>query len=650
VKGTFLKLKISSWMERIPALDCVGNGWARYRHVGIAGILIGAGWLAAGVATEAQIAVPKYQGPGQAPVQQHVDLPRPQATTPDGTVVEFPIARVNDQIIDNSDYQRALEQLNEDGPQAGLSQADLDQRRKDLLRDLIDTQLLLSRGKELDINADSEVIRQLDEIRKEHHFDSMEALEKAVRASGISFEDFKAKIKNDIITQQVIRDEVARKLTLNQKDEQAYYDAHKQEFSQPEQVRLSEILVPTPDNATDAQVSQAQAKADDIEAKLKGGAKFEDLAKQYSGGPNADTGGDLGAFKRGELGSALLEDPAFALQEGQWTAPIRTRQGFLILEVTKHQQAGVPPLNAVEQQVQQALYDQAMRPALRTYMTSLREKAFIDIAAGYTDTGASSKETKPVFAAASQPTVKKKVEQKARLERQRAAYAAQKAQAKADANKAAVTANAGGVNVASGKKPKKIHREKIRFGQMPQNSLPETPQETLATGEGPGAPASGEAAAEDAAKTAADESNVAANDEPIGPPPPAPKKTRFADREAEMAGAKAQQKATKLKQRTQMVAPALTSEDKVAQQTQGAALGLNGDTAAKKKKKKVKGEPKERMQQAAPAPPAPKPDATPIPSRSVRQNGEPEVAPPANSSPATTPSSGTSAPAATPQQ
>src|SRR6185312_12241920 len=366
-------------MEQTLAQRCTANDGAR--HVGIVnGLLLAAALLTGGAAVQAQISVPKYQGPAQAPAQQHIDLPKPQATTPDATVVEFPIARVNDQIIDNSDYQRALEQLNEEGQQAGASQADLDQRRKDLLRDLIDTQLLLSRGKELDINADSDVIRQLDEIRKEHHFDSMEALEKAVRASGISFEDFKAKIKNDIITRQVIRDEVARKLTLTQKDEQAYYDAHKQEFDQPEQVRLSEILVPTPDNATDAQVAQAQAKVDDIEAKLKAGAKFEDLAKQYSGGPNADTGGDLGAFKRGELGSPLLEDPAFALQEGQWTAPIRTRQGFLILEVTKHQQAGIPPLNAVEQQVQEAVYDQAMQPALRAYMTSLREKAFIDIA------------------------------------------------------------------------------------------------------------------------------------------------------------------------------------------------------------------------------------------------------------------------------
>ena len=582
----------------------------------------------------AQITVPKYQGV-QAPAPQRPDLPRPQATTPDAVVVEFPIARVNDQIIDNSDYERALQQLNEEGPQSGLSAAEMEQRRKDLLRDQIDQQLLVSRGKELGINADADVVRQLDEIRKKYHFNSMEELEKAVRESGTSYEDFKAKIKNDLITQQVIRDEVSRKLNLTSKDEQAYYDAHKQDFMQPEQVRLSEILVPTPDDATDAIVAQAQAKADDVETKLKAGAKFEDLVKQYSGGPNTDAGGDLGQFKRGQLGSALLEDPTFALPAGQWTAPIRTRQGFIILEVTEHTQAGVPPLSAVENDVQQAMYSAAMQPALRTYLTDLREKAFIDIAPGYTDTAASPKETKPIYAAAGEPALKKKVAQKARMERQRAAFNAARAQEKANANK---PAPAGAASVAGNKKPKKIRREKIRFGQMPQNSLPETPEETVAGAEGPGAPSSGQAAAEDAAVTAAQNQSLAENDVPLAPEAPAPKKTRFADKQVEISAAKAQQKATKIKQKTQMVAPALTADEKVTVDTQTQALGLNGDTATKKKKKKDKNAPKERLQTAPPAPPAPKPEETPIPPKSVRQNGEPEVAPaPTNLPPPATP-------------
>ena len=82
-------------------------------------------------------------------------------------------------------------------------------------------------------------------------------------------------MKNRMVRQMVIRDEVGRKMARpNPKDEQAYYDAHQQDFKQPEKVRLSEILIPTPEDATDEQVAQAQAKAQEVATKLQGGAKF----------------------------------------------------------------------------------------------------------------------------------------------------------------------------------------------------------------------------------------------------------------------------------------------------------------------------------------------------------------------------------------
>ena len=123
----------------------------------------------------------------------------------------------------------------------------------------------------------------------------------------------------------------------------------------PEQIRLSEILIPTAADANDAAVAQAKAKADDVEAKLKAGGKFDELAKTYSGGPLASEGGDLGLYKRGALGQ-VLEDATFSLKVGEWTAPIRTKQGFVILKVTDHQAAGIAPLKDVEQQVQEAMY------------------------------------------------------------------------------------------------------------------------------------------------------------------------------------------------------------------------------------------------------------------------------------------------------
>lgn len=593
---------------------------------------------------DGQVQAPKYRSPIEAPKPQ-VTLPAPTAITTNGTVVAYPIVRVNNQIIDNADYERAERQLTAEAQQANVTGAELEQRKKDMLRDMIDQQLLLSRGKELDINADSEVIRRLDDIRKQNHLDSMEDLEKAVRESGVSVEDFKSNIKNSIITQEVVRDEVGRNLRLTAKDEQAYYDQHKQEFEQPEQVRLSEILVPTPEGATDEQIAQAKAKADDVVAKLKAGAKFEDMVKQYSGGPNPESGGDLGDFKRGALGSKALEDPTFVLKAGESTAPIRTRQGFVILKVTEHTAAGVPPLSAVEPQVQQAIYEQAIQPALRAYLTKLRENAYIDVAPGFVDSGASAKETKPVYAGATPLPVKKKKVQKARLERGRtvtpttaAATASSTTPGASQPGSAGVATtpstvaaspSAKPVGVATGKKRTKIRREKIRFGQAPRNALPEAPEETLAAGadQGPGAASVALPASTEASTSSDQTNNVAANVDMLAPAEPERKKTRFSARAATEAKTKAAAKVAKVKEKAAITPAPLTAEEKATQAAQSAPLGLSGDTASKKKKAKVKGAPKERIQQKAPAPPAPKPDATPIPPKSVRDNGEPVVTP-----------------------
>jgi len=143
----------------------------------VLGVAMACGALAA--VAMGQVAVPRYQSPIETPRPHPLAIPAPAAATANGTVVEFPIVRVNDQLIDKSDYERAQDQLLQTAQHENLEADELAERQKNLLRDMIDQQLLLSRGKELDINADTEVIRQLDDIRKKNNLDSMEALEKA---------------------------------------------------------------------------------------------------------------------------------------------------------------------------------------------------------------------------------------------------------------------------------------------------------------------------------------------------------------------------------------------------------------------------------------------------------------------------------------
>jgi peptidyl-prolyl cis-trans isomerase SurA len=458
----------------------------------------------------------------------------------------------------------------------------------------------------------------------------------------------------------VVRDEVGRRLQMSQSQEQAYYEAHKQEFTQPEQIKLSEILIPTAADANDAAVAQAQAKAEDIEGKLKAGDNFEDLAKANSGGPTATQGGDLGMYKRGAL-AKVLEDQTFNLKPGEWTAPIRTRQGFVILKVTDHVAAGVAPLKDVEQQVQEGMYAEAMQPALRTYLTKLREDAYIDIRAGYVDSGASPKETKPVFTAYAPPVVKKKtVQQKKRFDRGTTFSTATKSAssvAPVAAPAAAVTTSAmvptttaKATAAAKPQKPQKVKREKVRFGQAPRNSLPAGPEETATgtdVGEGaasaavtPGgtmasAPAPGTAIAPlEGSTQVSSSSNTDAN--PLDAHAPVEGKTRYSARAKQVS---AEKKTAKLKKVNEKVAAgpvAASPEEKAAEQTQAAPLGLNGDTAKKKKKQlKDKNAPKERLQNKAPTPPPPPPDETPskAPNRGTPLEG---TIPPAPKTPDTT--------------
>jgi len=349
-----------------------------------------------------------------------------------GQVVEEIITRVNGQIITRSEFQRSKDQLRDDVKQQDAANADklYAEREKDVLRDLIDQQLLLEKGKDLGISGDTDLVKRLDQMRKEMKLDTMEELEKAATAQGISYEDFKQNMRNQIITQKVIGEEVGQHLSIAKEELQQFYDEHKNEMEQPESIKLSEILVAPkkpaaeapaaanqntpPDGSTpagdtpknpDAEAAKqaddtaalaaAEAKATDLLKQIRAGASFEDVAKKSSDGPSAAQGGDLGVFKRGSLAKEL-EDKTFAMKAGEVTDVIRTKQGYVILKVVSHQMAGIPPMKDVEPKIQDALYYQKLQPALRTYLTKLREEAYIDYKPGYVDSGASPNQTKPV--------------------------------------------------------------------------------------------------------------------------------------------------------------------------------------------------------------------------------------------------------------
>jgi peptidyl-prolyl cis-trans isomerase SurA len=309
------------------------------------------------------------------------------------TVVEEIIARVNNDVITTSDYQKADQQLRDEiqhdcqGCPADKIEAEYKDQSKDLLRGLIDQSLLVQRAKDMGISVETDLIKKLDQVRAQNNIATIDDLEKEVEKSGLAWEDYKTQIRNNLLTQEVIRKEVGQRINIGNDEVKKYYDAHQSEFTRPEQVVLSEIFLST-EGKSPEEIAAIQRKAEDLRSRLDKGQDFSELAKRYSEGSTAkDQAGQLGTFGKGELAPAL-ENVVFKLDKGQYSQVIQTKTGFEILKVDAHYQAGLQPMDKVENEIMNRIYMERMTPAMRDYLAELREESYVMVKPGYVDSAA----------------------------------------------------------------------------------------------------------------------------------------------------------------------------------------------------------------------------------------------------------------------
>ena len=301
-------------------------------------------------------------------------------------IVDRIIARVNGEIITQKMFEREQVKLRAQLAQE-YSGAELEQqfreKGQDLLRDLIDQSLMVQKAKDLDINVETDVVKRLDELRKEFNLSSLEALQTEVEKQGLNWEDFKDQIRRQLLMREVIGREVGRTLQITRQDARKYYEAHKNEFQSPGGVHLAIILVSTEKRKPD----EAEKRAKDALAEIKAGTRFADVAKKYSDDGSASEGGDVGFLKKGTL-DPVLEGATDKLELGDTSDLIQTKHGYTILKVLEKLRPGIPAFEEVEQRVNDVLYNQRMQPGMRKYLTTLRKESFIYLASGYVDSGA----------------------------------------------------------------------------------------------------------------------------------------------------------------------------------------------------------------------------------------------------------------------
>jgi len=311
-------------------------------------------------------------------------------------VLEQIVARVNNQIITQSELEvarlRLRRELSDQFNGAELEQK-FQEAEANVLRDLIDQALLVQRGEDLGLSVEPEVIRYLDRLRQELNLATMEDLERAIAQRGVSFEDYRQDVRNQIMTRMVMQREVSGRVMLDEQAVRDYYLQHREEMARPEQVHLREILVSTEGASGDALAAREDRVREALE-KIRKGEPFEDVAKAYSDSPTAAEGGDLGYFEPDKLASSV-RDVVMKLRAGGVTDPLHTPQGFLILQLVQHYQAGIPAFELVEGEIRQKLYFDQVQPALREYLSQMRRENYVMVTAGFVDSGAVPEEAKP---------------------------------------------------------------------------------------------------------------------------------------------------------------------------------------------------------------------------------------------------------------
>nr|HEV7953354.1 peptidylprolyl isomerase [Candidatus Acidoferrales bacterium] len=336
--------------------------------------------------------------PAATPTGTAAAKPAAPAQTADrsGNVVEEIAARVNGDIVTSSDLGRAqlhdMEEAKQECTERKCTpeetQKIVEDAKADALRGLIDTKLLVQRAKDLDMSAETELVRQLDETRIENKLDSMEALQKAVEAEGLDWEEYKDSVRNQFLAQDVIYREVGGKVSnsIDQAQIQKYYDEHKEEFVLPETVRIREILLSTTGKpASDWPAIQKRAEA--LRDRVKnGGEDFGDLAKHFSDGSTKSQGGELGSFERGKL-DPKFEAEVFKLNKNEMTPVMQAGNGFIIIQVEQRYEAGVQPLDKIETEVSNRIASKQMPDKLRAYLAQLRKDSFVEVRPPYVDTG-----------------------------------------------------------------------------------------------------------------------------------------------------------------------------------------------------------------------------------------------------------------------
>lgn len=291
-------------------------------------------------------------------------------------------ALVNDEPITTYDVEKEREAVEKGlDDKSFLDAQGKAQVRQVALDSLINKKLIEQKIRELDIKVTDEEVRQAIEDVKRTNNISQERLKEALEARGITFDEYKAQIKDQLERLRLISMEVRSKIQISEKEMREFYDAHPDRFRVDEAFRARQIFLPLSPKATEEERRNANATAEKILAELRKGADFTALARKYSKDPSAPEGGDLGFLKKGEL-IPEFEETLATLKPGETSGLIRTPAGIHILKLEELRPGKSVSFETAKPEVEDLLYKKKSEERFAQWIEDLRKSASIEIRDG----------------------------------------------------------------------------------------------------------------------------------------------------------------------------------------------------------------------------------------------------------------------------
>lgn len=289
------------------------------------------------------------------------------------------VALVNGSEITREAFNREMDRVQRQimASNGQLDAAGMPALQKRVLDSMIGRELLFQESKKKGIKVEEKEINgQVATIKS--RYPSEEAFKSVLSQNGIDEASLKSEIGKMMTIKKFVEEEFKEKSKVTDEEVKAFYDGQPKQFTKPEEVRASHILVKVEDTATEEQKAGARKKIEDVQARIKKGEDFGALAKELSDCPSSEKNGDLNYFRRGQGMVKPFEDAAFSLKQGEVSDIVETEFGYHLIKVTDKRPETLVPYETVKDKLKEFMRQNKMQKEIQMHVEKMRAEAKVE--------------------------------------------------------------------------------------------------------------------------------------------------------------------------------------------------------------------------------------------------------------------------------